>query len=113
MKVVDRKTFLGLPEGTIYHKGKPWYFGNLSIKGESLSHDWFYCDPSWVDANDMGEAASRLEEMLAAGASYPCETNYGRDGCFDEEELFLVYEHADLIWLREQINKAVAMVEAA
>lgn len=108
MRVVDRKTFIGLPVGTIFCKGKPWVFGSLCIKGESLQNDWFYCDPSWVDAHDSGQAFARLEEMLAAGAAYPGEDAESRDGCFDNDEIFLVYELSDLIRLEKAIQTAIA-----
>lgn len=107
MKIYRRKEFLDLPEGTIYAKGKRWYFDGLRIKGESYPNDWRYLDPMWIDAQDSGEAFERLEEMLETGASYPMEEATSRDGLFDGEDIFLVAERADLEKLRAMIDTAL------
>jgi hypothetical protein len=107
MRVVDRKTFLTLPEGTIFCKGVQWAFESLCIKGESLGNDWLDLDPTWVGAKDGGEASERLDEMLVFGASYPMEEAYGRDGCFDDSDVFLVFERDDLVKLREHLDRAI------
>lgn len=114
MRVYTRQEFLKLPEGTVYCKGQPWAFGGINIKGETIAAsdgrliDWYYLDPEWIDAHDSGEAGARLDEMLSTGASYPMQDAIGRDGCFDENEVFLVYEDADIQklvgWLIENID---------
>ena len=113
MRVLNRKDFLALPADTIYAKGQPWAFTGLRIKGDTIGiNDWAYLDPAWVSANDSGEASCRLDEMLGAGASYPMEEDYGRDGCFDEDEVFLVFERTDLEKLRGMIDAALSTSEA-
>lgn len=109
MRVYRRKDFLGLPSGTLYCKGKPWFFEDLHVKGDTWVNDFTCLGLQWVSAADSGDAASKLDEMLENGASYPMEDSYGRDGCFDDEDLFLVYEASDLIDLREIINKALVI----
>lgn len=108
MRVMNRADFLKMPPGTIYAKGIPWVFRNLSIKAETLGIDWVCLDPCWVSAHDSGDAVDRLEEMMSAGASYPGEDAFGRDGCFDAEAVFLVFERADLEALQEHISAALA-----
>lgn len=95
-----------LPEGTLFCKGKPWGFENLHVKGETLTNDFYARSLQWVSANDSGEAMDRLEEMKEHGASYPIEDAEGRDGCFDNEDLFLVYEASDLADLKDVVTKA-------
>jgi len=107
MKVLNRTDFLGMPAGTIYAKGVQWAFGGVSIKGETLGNDWVCLDPAWVSAHDSGDAVGRLEEMLEQGASYPGEDAWGRDGCFDADAVFLVFERADLEELRGHIDRAL------
>ncbi len=112
MKILRRADFLKLPEGTIFAKGKPWYFENLSIKADSLfleggGNDFLCLSLPWVEASDSGQAMSRLDEMLETGVSYPMEDSYGRDGCFDDEEVFLVLEEDDLLQLRGYIDTAL------
>lgn len=100
MKIYRRKEFLTLPEGVLFCKGKPWYWETPCIKGDTLTNttvgDFSERQLCWVDANDSGEAFNRLDLMLETGASFPMEEAYGRDGCFDEEDLFLVFEKADI-----------------
>lgn len=106
MRVVDRKAFLALPPGTIYCKGVQWAFDGLCIKGDSLENDWIYLDMAGPDAKDSGEYGELLEQSLAGGSSFPSETSYGRDGCFDDDAVFLIFEAADLDRLRAFINAA-------
>jgi hypothetical protein len=111
MRIYRRKEFLRLPEGTVYAKGKPWYFGALSIKHDTTDYgDWWSLDPCWISANDSSEAVDRLEAMLEEGASHPMEDSIGRDGLIQEEDaLFLVFEKDDLLKLREMIDKAISL----
>jgi hypothetical protein len=114
MKIYRRSEFLKLPSGTIYSKGKPWAFGELLIKDDTLRNwssdeigDWFYVDPVGIESNDCGEELLRLDQMLETGASFPMNTNIVRDGCFNLKDVFLVFEKEDLIKLREYINTAI------
>lgn len=108
MRVVDRKTFLKLPAGTIYCKGEPWVFGSICIKDDSLENDWIYLDPSWPSANDPGEACGLMQASLDTGSSFPGEDAFGRDGCFNDDAVFLIYEPADLLALRSRVDAALA-----
>lgn len=107
MRVVNRKTFLTLPPGTIYCKGVRWAFDGLCIKGDSLENDWIYLDPAWASAHDSGEATDLLEKSLETGASFVGEDAYGRDGCFDDGDIFLIFEQRELLLLRTCINYAL------
>lgn len=99
MKVVNRKDFLKLPDGTIFCKGTKWCFDNISVKGHSWENDFLYVDLCNIDANDTGQWVDRLEESLAIGTSYPINNQAARDGMFDEEGIFLVFEKEDLKFL--------------
>lgn len=109
MKVYNRADFLTLPEGVIFCSGPQWAFGNLRVKGESLlrSNDFVCLELQWIDSRDSGEAVDRLDAMLQAGASYPMNGDYGRDGCFADEEVFLVWERADLERLMQYCERAI------
>ncbi len=112
MKVYSRAEFLKLPSGTLFCKGEPWAFGGMQVKGDTLDNcnDFFCLGLEWVDASDSGEATDRLEEMLRTGASYPMEESFGRDGCFDVKDVFLVYEMADLERLAVYLQRAMLVV---
>lgn len=113
MRVYRRAEFLKLPAGTMYAKGEPWALGSLNIKGDTVwnNQDWATMDPCWVSGQDTGECRSRLEAMLEDGASFPMETEYTRDGCFDESEVFLVFEADDLLKLRKFVDEAISVCE--
>lgn len=101
-----------LPEGIFYAKGEKWYFGDIMMKGETVSNegrniDWYQSSFNWVDGNDTGECIYRLEEMKNNGASYPMQDNICRDGMFEDTEIFLVYEKSDLEKLKEYIQRAI------
>jgi hypothetical protein len=108
MRVVNRKTFLTLPAGTIYCKGVQWAFDGLCIKDDSLENDWIYLDPAWAAARDSGEATDLLEKSLETGASFAGEDAFGRDGCFDDKDVFLIFEADDLKALRVHIDRAIS-----
>jgi hypothetical protein len=109
MRVVDRKTFLTLPAGTIYCKGIQWAFDGLHIKDDSLENDWIYLDMAWPNAFDAGDAVDILQRSLATGSSFECEDAFGRDGCFNDDAVFLIFEKGDLIALRGRIEQALQL----
>jgi hypothetical protein len=109
MRVVDRKTFLTLPAGTFYCKGERWVFDSICIKDDSLANDWYYLNPAWPAAQDSEEAFDLLDKSLDSGISFPCEDATGRDGCFDETDIFLVFEADDLKALRGHIDRALSV----
>jgi hypothetical protein len=113
MKIYTREKFMELPSGTIFAKGKPWYWGTLHIKHDTIIHegkaiDFVVQDLISIEAHDSGQWSERQDEMLEAGASYPLNEGAGRDGCFDDEDLFLVYEIEDLTALARHIGRAAA-----
>lgn len=94
MKIVNRATFLAMPEGTVFAKYEPCVFGELMIKGESLFND--FCYQQIVDAIECagsGDFADKLFDAQEQGKSltmdFYCQ---GRDGCFDDDQLFAVWE---------------------
>jgi hypothetical protein len=107
MRIYRRTEFLKLPPGTVYAKGVPWAFEDLSFKGDTTGNDWWEHSPTWVDAESSEEAFGRLNEMLEGGASYPMANSECRDGCFNDDAIFLVFERTDLEKLRELIDGAI------
>lgn len=101
MKLVNLTEFLKLPEGTVFASGIRYAFSSLSIKGETLpsSNDFYQLDVNWVEADNSGQAIDRLDLMLKKGVSFPMNTDYGRDGSFDANAVFLIYEAGDLEFL--------------
>jgi hypothetical protein len=110
VRIYRRKEFLTMPAGTIYAKGKQWHFDGFNVKADTLaSNDWVQLSPMWIEAHNDADQFDKLDAMLENGESCPMAESYGRDGCFDEEEIFLVPERADLEKLRAMIDAALAV----
>lgn len=112
MRIVNRKTFLEQPAGTLYSKYQPIIMEDLCIKGESLitesSNDFYYqplndsieCHSS-EEYHDLFEAAQKHNKSL--------EMNFNseyRDGLFDEDQLFAIWEALDLDKLIVRLHQA-------
>lgn len=108
MRIVDRKTFLALPAGTLYLKGERWVFGQLCVKEHTCAdgNDWCYLNPFWPLAYESGEAFSALERSLQTGASFEMEDVQIRDGTFQEDAIFMILESADLAVLHRLLSDA-------
>lgn len=109
MKIVNRKEFLKLPSNTLYSKYKPCCFGELSIKYETGPYD-FYCnslnDVTFGSSSD--ETYDKLLEIQDSGESIPIDLNcIGRDGLFEEDQLFAVYDNNDVEHIINKLKECI------
>lgn len=109
MKIVDRMTFLNLPKGTIFSKYEPEMFYGLEYKVD---------DPD--DYDDINIRSDFWSIPLVNGhirEEYHKEGDYmgnsisdydhfefdldcgGRDGLYEEKQLFAIYEKEDILQL--------------
>lgn len=107
MKIVDRWTFLAMPAGTVFQKYVPCCFEGLAIKGDSLGFNDFVA--LWVtesiESTGEGDYGDQLQLAEETGSSVsPNFNGWGRDGCFDDEQLFAV-------WEAEDINKLISVLQ--
>jgi hypothetical protein len=111
MRIVDRKTFLTLPAGTVYAKiAEPIIIGGLSVKGDSIRDiDWATLDIANWQSNDSGDWSDRYYQMAEGNISVPCDDMYGRDGMFDAKDQFLIFEKGDLLVLRAIVDEALTL----
>ncbi len=110
MRIVNREEFLAMPAGTIYmeYDGS---FGNLCVKGDSLSVDFYSnsvtCE---VDCDSSGELADILHEA-ENNSSYSIPLHFNtecRDGLFEEKQLFAVYEERDTTGLIARLEETLS-----
>jgi len=109
MKIVSRLEFLKMPSGTLYQQcEEQWVFGDMYVKWDSLIYGAdgdgdFVCSKfTDFDASSSEEWLFRAEDMNDNGASYPLDLDCaGRDGCFVRDAVFMVYEKADVLQLRD------------
>jgi hypothetical protein len=113
MKIVDRQTFLAMPVGTVYAKFSPLSFGDVCIKDETVSHDgkmidWWYVDFTSIDSTDTNDWMNKLEDARIHGTSVPMDfETISRDGLFDADQLFAVFERADADALIARLERAI------
>lgn len=108
MRIVNRTQFLALPAGTVYQKYTPMVTDHdLAMKHSNCgSNDWFELmlgGVASIDHHSSGELNDLTEDMEKNGTSVPYGPGIMRDGCFDEGQLFLVYEPADVLKLANQL----------
>lgn len=111
MKIIDRKAFLALPAGVLYSKFNPYIFESFAIKGVS----WEDCNDflsleiaSAISVSSSEDYYEVLDDILEDGKSVPVDLeSFGRDGLFDDDQLFAVWEAGDLESLRNLLTKAV------
>lgn len=109
MRIVDRKTFLSLPAGTVYAKwgseaGDPseLFYGEVSVKGETVHEDWVDIPfLSWPeDCSDSMQWADAMEAARNGTPTAPLDIGQGgRDGLFDRKQMFAVYEREEVVRL--------------
>lgn len=109
MKIVDRKTFLSMPENTLFSKYDPCWFNSMEIKGHTIGDNDFFLQ-ELTGSIAYNNAAGR-EVILDRAAKTGCHVDmdfdsYGRDGMFDDA-LFAVYEKEDIEALIERLKKCL------
>lgn len=107
MRIVNLKQFLALPNETLFSKYQPCSFGELEIKVENCgARDFVTQDIAGAIAhNDSGEFIDKLEDARENGTSLPMDFDFaGRDGCFVDEQIFAVWERADIETLIERLK---------
>ena len=114
MKIVDRKTFLALPNGTIYQDYRSTCAdGNLLRKGDNITTNDYYAaclsGESVVDAHDSGDFFDKFTAMEDTGASLPANFEVEcRDGMFEADARYFIYEREDVVKLIAALQGALA-----
>lgn len=111
MKIITRKQFMDMPIGTVWSYYEPCIFNELNIKA-SDKREWetdFLLDPiigqiENTGSDDFFEKCERMEK----GESMPTDfENTSREGLFEDEQLFAIYEKEDVKKLIERLQKTL------
>ncbi len=101
MKILTRKQFLALRGEYVYAKYKPSYFYDFGIKMCNSGPD-DYCHLDLVE-NIEASSSDKYHDKLTEAEENPGEVslsldfeNGGRDGMFDDDQLFAIWEDADV-----------------
>lgn len=115
MKVIERKEFLKLNKKPIlFQKFRPMTLDSLCIKYNTLTNcnDFYYEDLLGMDIKtndcepgDSDELYELWEKVVKGKENFERDYyNSYRDGLFDEDELYLVYDNEDIEKLINYLN---------
>lgn len=110
MKILNREEFFKLPQGVLYSEYEPDdLFYNMFIKGEQLKSD--YVEMSIIgniEANSSDERYETIDSAKENKNSIKLDfEKYGRNGMYDEEQLYALYEKQDLEDLIKCLQKSL------
>lgn len=111
MRIVNRTTFLSMPPGTLYSEYEPVNFGQLCIKGHTTPNDIDFYSEQISDAVDAKGSTEFFDILLRAqetGESFPLAfDSEGRDGQYNHEQRYAVWERADVEALIVRLQRAL------
>lgn len=115
MKIVDRKTFLALPAGTVYSKYAPCHCEEIAIKHSTIAdNDWVYTSIDTISFVDSDGSSDLYDTLLAAQVGDSINTDITmdsayRDGLFDNEQQFMIYSKDDTKKLIDLLTQTLDM----
>lgn len=97
MKIVNRKEFLALSPGTLYQKYKPCFCEGLEIKFNNVNdNDWAVLHLDAIALVPAGDP-NAVDALLDANTGFRIDcSNIARDGCFDADQQFMIWEKEDI-----------------
>lgn len=121
MRIVDRETFLSLPAGTVYAKWgaagefpaeQDLTYGEVAVKEETCGRDWVE-QPLLAWPEGCSNSEDWMDAMSAAINGQPTAPleigdSGGRDGLFDEGQLFAVFERVEVERLIALFQRSLA-----
>lgn len=109
MRIINLSEFKNLPQGTIYSGYEPQAFKGLFVKGAVGDYDYF--EESLIGNIDCCSSTEFFELLDLAeitGASLKLDFDcFGRNGLFNNDQLYAVYEIADLKGLIKILMEAI------
>lgn len=109
MRIVNLEELRKQPKGTIYCKYKPCYFSSPKVFGGICGESDFICAEliGWVKSSGSDEMYNILHDAEKTGGSFDLDTEcFGRDGFFEDKQLYAIYERKDIEQLIETLKKA-------
>ena len=96
MRVVNRTDFMNLPDNTVFCKYRSCCMDDIKIKTGNCGAD-FVCVDMKTPIGNEGEDSIDAYFRLDGGESVPLDMEAtGRDGFFDNNQLFIVFDKVDI-----------------
>jgi hypothetical protein len=110
MKIVNRKEFLKMPIGTVFSEFDGYNFNDMLVKHETIDNgieDIDYWEMSMI-ANLKNKEGDDYCDTLERIMKEPVETeiSLGRNGLFDQDQLYAIYETEDIDLLIQILRDA-------
>ncbi len=100
MKIVSKQELMTMPVGTPFaeYTGGFWPDGFDIFAGSTCSdvEDFYFRSIATAESEDMYEMIGRHEGMAAYGDSYPVDLTISREGMYDPNTRYLVWEPDDV-----------------
>jgi hypothetical protein len=92
------------PRGTLYCEFTPDIFGEMMIKGDTIKHDDVNADWQF----QMIQSSVDVYVDCHVGTSFDVDFDaLSRDGCYDDDQLYCVWETPDVGQLMERLEQAL------
>ena len=106
VRILNLEQFRAKPENTVFSKYEPYLFGELQIKGQTLEADFLAQSINGaIESNDTGDFCDKLDRAQKTAEylkmDFNCEC---RDGLFKKDQLFAVWEEADVRALIQRLQ---------
>lgn len=96
MRIVNKKTFMEMPNGTLYSDVKYGNIVGLKIKEETLEYDFYYM-PLIGNIDTEDDYMQYLLQRIDDGKQFTLDFIYSeRDGMYDDDALFAIYDQEDI-----------------
>ena len=109
MKIINLTEFRAMPEGTVFCKYQPCCFGELEIKGETWEHDFICASLTGViESEGSDDMMNKLDQYEKSKESFKLDLEYyGRDGLYEDNQLYAIYEKSDI---QQLVNKLTELI---
>lgn len=100
------------PLNTPFQKYAPCYTENIGFfMGRCGERDFFYEDVDGLhpaESTGSNDLSKILDRCQASGESYDVDLEWSsRDGCFEDDQLFIIWEKKDIELLIERLKKCL------
>ena len=112
MRIVDLKTFRAMPKGIIAAKYEPCVFGELFVKGATIegNNDFFLAYlTNEIDYDDLDDRHNQLDACANGTPIKMIFDEYIRDGCFDDDQMFAVWDRSDIEGLISTLTRSLSV----
>lgn len=96
MKIINLETFLQYPNGTVYSKYQPCCFEGLMIKRDNCNKIDFFYSNLIGNIEDFNKFFDESKPPFTKDAIKLDFEIMGRDGMFEINQLFAIYEDHDI-----------------